>query len=414
MELRTVAITGIGVVSPVGIGKGEFWNSLISGKSGIGPISSFDTAEFSTKFAAEVNNFDPENYMSKKDARRFDRVIQFSVASAALSLEDSGLDLDKIDRGRTGVIISSGIGGIRTWGEQYAILLGQGPRRISPVFIPNIIPNMSAGQVSIVYGFNGPNYCVSSACASGNHAILAAADQIRLNRADIMLAGGSEAGVVPICVAGFSNMHALSSRNDEPGKASRPFDKERDGFVLGEGAGIMILEELNHALERGAHIYAILAGGGSTSDAHHMTAPDPEGKGAIRAMRFALESAETKPEEVDYINAHGTSTPLGDVAETKAIKEVFGEHAYKLAVSSTKSMTGHLLGAAAALESIVCALTIDSGIIAPTVNYEFPDPDCDLDYVPNVARKADVKVALNNSFGFGGQNAVALFRKYDR
>lgn len=410
---NTVVITGLGIISALGCGVDEFWKNLTAGKCGIGPITQFDASDFSTKIAAEVKDFNPEDYMDRKDARRRDRYIQLASAASKLAWQDAKLETNKINPLRAGVIISSGIGGISTFENNMKTYMEKGPGRISPFFIPMMISNMASGVVSIELGLKGMSFCVVSACASSTHALGVAADAIRAGRADIMVAGGSEAAMTPMAVGGFCSLHALSTRNDEPTKASRPFDKERDGFVMAEGAATVVLESLAHAKARGAHIYAVLAGSGATSDAHHITAPDPEGNGAKEAMRIALADANIKPEEVDYINAHGTSTPLGDPAEIKAIKQVFGEHAYKLAVSSSKSMFGHALGAAGALETAVCALTIKNGIITPTINYEYPDPECDLDVVPNVARKADVKVALNNSFGFGGQNAVVVLRRYE-
>lgn len=410
---NTVVITGLGVISALGCGVDQFWKSLTAGKCGIGPITQFDATNFSARIAAEVKDFNPEDYMDRKEARRRDRYIQLASAASKLAWQDAQLATDKIDPWRAGVIISSGIGGISTFESNMKSYMEKGAGRISPFFIPMMISNMASGVVSIELGLKGMSFCVVSACASSTHALGVAAEAIRSGKADIMVAGGSEAAMTPMAVGGFCSLHALSTRNDEPTKASRPFDKERDGFVMAEGAATIILESLAHAKARGARIYAILAGSGATSDAYHITAPDPEGNGAKEAMRLALADAAIKPEEVDYINAHGTSTPLGDPAEIKAIKQVFGEHAHKLAVSSSKSMFGHALGAAGALETAVCALTIKNGIITPTINYEYPDPECDLDIVPNVARRAEVKVALNNSFGFGGQNAVVVLRRYE-
>ena len=413
MDKRRVVITGLGTVNPLGNNVADSWAAARAGKCGIGPITQFDATNFSTRIAAEVKDFNPEDFMDRKEARRRDRYIQLASAASKLAWQDAQLATDKIDPWRAGVIISSGIGGISTFESNMKSYMEKGAGRISPFFIPMMISNMASGVVSIELGLKGMSFCVVSACASSTHALGVAAEAIRSGKADIMVAGGSEAAMTPMAVGGFCSLHALSTRNDEPTKASRPFDKERDGFVMAEGAATIILESLAHAKARGARIYAILAGSGATSDAYHITAPDPEGNGAKEAMRLALADAAIKPEEVDYINAHGTSTPLGDPAEIKAIKQVFGEHAHKLAVSSSKSMFGHALGAAGALETAVCALTIKNGIITPTINYEYPDPECDLDIVPNVARRAEVKVALNNSFGFGGQNAVVVLRRYE-
>ncbi|MBQ7528721.1 beta-ketoacyl-ACP synthase II [bacterium] len=413
MSARTVVITGIGVVSALGVGKETFWKNVIAGQNGVHKIEQFDPSGCTSHIAAEVKDFNPEDFMDRKEVRRRDKNIQFAVGAAKLALQDSGLELANEDTSRIGVIIGSGIGGIHTFEVNHSTCVEKGPSRVSPFFIPMIISNMASGVVGIELGLKGVNYCVVSACATGTHALAAAADAIRAGRADVVFSGGTEAAVCEISVAGFCSLHALSTRNDEPEKASRPFDKERDGFVLGEGAAVLTLESLEHAQARNAHIYAILAGSGATCDAHHITAPDPEGKGAENAMRLAIADAGLKPEDIDYINAHGTSTPLGDPAEIKAIKNLFGEHAYKLAVSSTKSMLGHALGATGAIETAICALALQDGIIPPTINYEYPDPECDLDIVPNVARKQDIKTALNNSFGFGGQNAVVVLKKYE-
>lgn len=410
--LKRVVVTGLGIISPVGTGIESFWSSLTAGISGIGPVTRFDPAHFSTKIAGEVKDFEPTRYIDKKEARRMDRFTQFAVAATEMAVEDASLNFEDEDKDRIGVILGSGVGGIETMEEQARVLAEKGPGRISPVFVPMMIANMGAGQVAIRYCLRGPNSTSVSACASSSNAIGDAFKMLQYGRADVMITGGAEAAITPLAMAGFIQMKAMSTRNEEPEKASRPFDLERDGFVIGEGAAILILETLEHALKRGARIYAELAGYGSTCDAYHMTAPDPEGHGAANSMREALADAGIKPSEVDYINAHATATPLGDKAETLAIKSVFGGHAAKVAISSTKSMTGHLLGASGGLEAMVCVLAIQEGIIPPTINYEQPDPDCDLDYVPNTARKAEVDVALSNSFGFGGHNATLVFKKY--
>jgi len=409
---RRVVITGIGVISPIGNQIDEFWNSLIEGKSGIDLITQFDTSEYPAKIAGEVKGFDPTAFIEKKEARRLDRFTQFAIAAAKMALEDAKLTIDDSNAERVGVYIGSGIGGLHTIEEQHKVLLNKGPKRISPFFIPMLISNMASGQVSIYTGAKGFNSAPISACATGTHAIGDAYHMVKRGDVDVMIAGGTEATITPLAVAGFTSMKAISTRNDDPQRASRPFDRDRDGFVMGEGSGILILESLEHALKRGAKIYAEIIGYGATGDAYHITAPAPEGEGAARAIKMALRVAGIQPEEVDYINAHGTSTDLNDKYETMAIKTAFGDHAYQLAVSSTKSMTGHLLGAAGAVEGIALALTLKNGIIPPTINYETPDPDCDLDYVPNEARKKDVKVGLSNTFGFGGHNATIVMRKY--
>jgi 3-oxoacyl-[acyl-carrier-protein] synthase II len=401
-----VVITGMGVVSPIGIGVDLFWESLRAGKSGIDRIESFDVSPFTTQIAGEVKDFQAEDYMDKKLVKRSDRVIHFALAASNLAVEHAKLKLDSCDRERIGVVIGTGIGGMSSWEEQHSNLLTKGPRRISPFFIPMMIPNMPSGQVSISLGLQGPTFSVVSACATGGNCIGSAMDAIRTGQADVMLAGGSEAAVTPLGIGGFCAMRAMSTRNDEPQKASRPFDKGRDGFVMGEGAGILVLESLEHAQARGAHIIAELLGYACTGDAYHMTNPDPEGSGAARAMNLALKSCGKQPTDVDYINAHGTSTPVGDPCEIRACRTVFGEHAEKLAISSSKSMTGHTLGAAGAIESVVCALALENQIIPPTINLEELDPECALDMVPNVARKQVVNFALNNTFGFGGHNVV--------
>ncbi|MBC8014505.1 MAG: beta-ketoacyl-ACP synthase II [Sporomusaceae bacterium] len=409
---KRIVITGLGAITPVGIGKDEFWKSLTNGVSGIDTITHFDPSEYTTKFAGEVKGFDSAQYMDKKEAKRMDRVTQFAVAATKMAFDDAKIDLEKEDRTRIGTIIGTGIGGINTLHDQYKTLFDKGPSRISPFFVPMMIANMPSGVTSITYGLQGICTCVVTACATGTNAIGDAFKVIQRGDADVMVAGGVEACISPAMVAGFSSMKALSTRNDEPQRASRPFEKDRNGFVMGEGAGIVILESLEHALARGAHIYAEIAGYGSNADAYHITSPAPEGVQAARCMAMALRDADLEPNTVDYINAHGTSTALNDKNETQAIKTLFGEHAYKLAISSIKSMTGHLLGAAGGIECIATALTISNSLIPPTINYETPDPELDLDYVPNRARSQEVSVALSNSFGFGGHNASILLKKY--
>jgi 3-oxoacyl-[acyl-carrier-protein] synthase II len=412
VSTRRVVVTGLGALSPVGNTAEEFWSSLLQGRSGVGPITKFDTEGYPTRIAGEVRNFDPLNFVDKKDARRLDPYLQYAVASSVLAVQDAMLDTGKVDGARFGVLIGSGIGGISTLLDSHRNLLEKGPDRVSPFFIPMIIANMASGLVSIRFGAKGPNSSVVTACATGNHAIGDSFKIIQRGDADVMIAGGSEAIIIPLTIAGFCSMKAMSTRNDEPTKAMRPFDATRDGFVCGEGAGILILEALEHALARDARIYAEIVGYGMTGDAHHMTAPDPEGDGAMRAMTLALRDAGLDVSAVGYINAHGTSTPYNDKFETLAIKRVFGEHARRLAVSSTKSMTGHLLGAAGGVEAIATVLALHHGVLPPTINYETPDPECDLDYVPNQARKQNVEVALSNAFGFGGTNATLAFRAY--
>ncbi|MBI2882696.1 MAG: beta-ketoacyl-ACP synthase II [Candidatus Methylomirabilis oxyfera] len=411
--MRRVVVTGLGVVAPNGIGVDTFWKSLMNGVSGIDRIARFDASRHDTKIAAEVKGFDPLLYMEKKEVKKMDRFIHYAMAGAIMAVDDAQLVVKDIERSRIGVLIGTGMGGIPCLEETHKVLLEKGPGRISPFFIPSIITNLASGHIAIRFGLRGPNSCVSTACATGNHAIGDSFELIRRGLADAMFAGGTEAVISPLTIGGFGAMKALSTRNDAPQRASRPFDKGRDGFVMGEGAGVLILEELEHALRRGARIYAELNGYGMSADAYHMTAPEPEGAGAIASMGLALEDAGLQPEEVDYINAHGTSTPAGDAAETKAIKKVFGDHAYRLAVSSIKSMTGHLLGAAGGVEAVATALTLHHGVIPPTINYDEPDPQCDLDYVPNNARRAEVRVAFSNSFGFGGTNATLVFKRYE-
>ena len=411
---RRVVITGVGPVTPIGTGKETFWNNLIAGKSGVGIITRFDPTDFDVKIAGEVKNFEYADYMDKKEGKRMDRVTHFAVAAAKLAVEDAKLDLEKINQVRAGVCVGSGIGGIETFVEQTTKYVEKGPSKISPFFIPMEIPNMPAGQISIALGFKGPNTAIVTACATGTNCIGDAFRTIQYGDADIMIAGGTEAAISPVAVAGFANMKALSTNNEHPEKASCPFDKKREGFVMGEGAGVVVLEELEHAKARGAHIYAEICGYGMTADAYHITAPDPSGEMPAACMQAAVDDASVKPEEVDYINAHGTSTHRNDLNETLAAKKVFGEHAYKMAISSNKSMLGHLFGAAGGVEAIATVLTIQNGVIPPTINYEDVDLEegLDLDYVPNVARKANVDVAISNSFGFGGHNATILFKKY--
>ncbi|MCX7886308.1 MAG: beta-ketoacyl-ACP synthase II [Verrucomicrobiae bacterium] len=413
MHSRRVVITGLGVVSPVGSELERFWQNLLAGRSGIGPVTRFDTSDYDCKIGGEVKDFNPELFMPPKEVRRTDRFTHYAVGAAKMAIADAGLDLAKENPNRVGVLVGSGIGGMETIEEQAFILFEKGPQRVSPFMIPMLIINMASGYISMLLGVKGPNLAVVTACATATHAIGEAFRIIQHGEADVMLAGGSEAAITRLGYAGFSSMRALSTRNHEPQRASRPFDKGRDGFVMGEGAGVCILESLDHALARDARIYCEIAGYGITADAYHMSAPAPEGEGAARAMAAALQDAQLRPNQVDYINAHGTSTPVGDKCETAAIKTVFGQHARRLAVSSTKSMTGHLLGAAGAIETAVCALAIRDQIVPPTINYEEPDPECDLDYVPNQARQMKVNVCLNNSLGFGGHNATLLVKKFE-
>lgn len=410
---RRVVITGVGVVTPIGLDAETFWENLLAGRSGVGVITAFDASEYATRIAAEIRDFDPGQYMDKKEARRVDRFIQFALAATTMALKDAGYEIRPEEAERVGVVIGSGIGGLATFEDNFRTFIERGPKRVSPFLIPMMIANMASGYISIHFGAKGPNTTPVTACATGTHAIGDATEIIRRGAADVMIAGGSEATIRPIALAGFSNMKALSERNDEPEKASRPFERHRDGFVMGEGAGIVILESYDYAKARGARILAEVVGYGMSADAYHLTAPAPNGEGAARAMRLALEDANLKPEEIDYINAHGTSTDYNDLFETMAIKSVFGEHAYRLAVSSTKSMTGHLLGAAGGVEAVATAYAIYYDHIPPTINYEDPDPELDLDYVPNVARKQTVRAALSNSFGFGGHNAVIALKKVE-
>ena len=416
MSKRRVVVTGVGPVTPIGIGKDTFWNNLVAGKSGIGPISQFDTTDFTVKIAGEVKDFDYTAFIDKKEGKRMDRVTHFAVAAAKLAIEDAKLDMSKENPLRCGVCVGSGIGGIHTFLAQSLQLGSKGPSKISPFFIPKMIADIASGQISIMYGFHGPNFTTTSACASSSNAIADAFNYIRLGKANVIVAGGAEAAIFPAGVGGFNAMHALSTRNDDPQHASRPFSASRDGFIMGEGAGCLILEELEHAKARGAKIYAELAGVGASADAHHLTASHPEGLGAKLVMLNALEDAEMKPEDIDYINVHGTSTPVGDVSEAKAIKDVFGEHAYKLNISSTKSMTGHLLGAAGAVEAIASVLAVKNDIVPPTINHAEGDNDENIDYELNFtfnkAQKRTVNAALSNTFGFGGHNACVIVKKY--
>ena len=413
MSERRVVITGIGVITPLGNDLEVFWQNLLAGKSGIGPVTRFDTTNFDCKIGGEVKDFNPADFMPAKETRRTDRFTHYGIAAAKKAVADSKLELDNQDLNRVGVLIGSGIGGMETIEDQAAALFNKGPGRVSPFMIPMLIVNMASGYVSMLLGVKGPNLAVVSACATATHALGEATRAIIHNDADVMIAGGTEAAVTRMGYAGFCAMKAMSTRNDEPTRASRPFDAQRDGFVMGEGAGVCILESLEHAKRRNAHIYCEVAGYGITGDAYHMSAPAPEGEGAARSMAMALRHAHLNPAQISYINAHGTSTPVGDKCETQAIKKVFGTHAKKLAVSSTKSMTGHLLGAAGAVETAACAMAIKHNIVPPTINYENPDPDCDLDYVPNKAREMNVFACVNNSLGFGGHNATLIVKRHE-
>lgn len=411
---RRVVITGLGAITPVGNDVETFWSNLKEGVSGIRRIDSFDVSKYDCQIGGEVRGFDPKPYFKNpKDVRRTDRFAQLAVAAANMAIQDGGLDLEKVNRDRFGVIVSSGIGGLKTLQDQHNILMTKGPSRTSPFTIPMLISNMASGLISMEFGLRGPNLCIVTACATSNNALGESWRTIKFGDADIFLAGGSEASIVPIGLAGFSAMKALSTRNDQPERASRPFDRGRDGFVMSEGAGVAVVEELGHAKARGAKIYCELAGYGLSADAFHMTAPPARGEGAARAMQLALDHAGVRPDQVDYINAHATSTGLGDVSETYAIKSVFGEYAKTVPISATKSMTGHLLGGAGAVEMAACALSIRDSVIPPTINLENPDPECDLDYTPNKARERKVRVALNNSFGFGGHNATLVARAFE-
>jgi 3-oxoacyl-[acyl-carrier-protein] synthase II len=403
----------MGAVTPLGLDVASFWDGLVNGRSGAAAITRFDASNYDTKFGCEVKNFDPLTFIDRKLQNRMDLFTQFGIASTDMALKDSGIDLEKVDRNRFGVIFGSGIGGMWTYLKQQETLYETGgPHRISPFFVPMLISDICAGYISMRHGLKGPNYATTSACATGNNAIIDAVMLIERGTSDIMVAGGSEAVISPMGVGGFNAMKALSTRNDAPEKASRPFDKERDGFVIGEGAATLILEELEHAKKRGARIYAEFAGFGLSADAYHITQPAPGGEGAVRSMRMAIESANLVPEDIDYVNVHGTSTPIGDISESDAIKVAFGDHARKVAISSTKSMTGHLLGAAGAVEAVATVMAIQDQIAPPTINYEFPDPACDLDYVPNVARPMKIDAAMSNGFGFGGHNATLIFQRF--
>ncbi len=410
---RRVVITGLGVISPVGNDVETFWRNLKNGVSGIELVQAFDTMNYDCRIGGEVRGFEPKKFFKNpKDARRTDRFSQLAMAAAKMAMADCGVDMEKVDRHRFGAIVSSGIGGLKTLEDQHATLLAKGPSRVSPFTIPMLISNMGSGLISMEFGLKGPNLCIVTACATSNNAIGESWRMIKFGDADIFLAGGSEASIVTIGMASFSAMKALSTRNDDPHGASRPWDRDRDGFVMGEGAGVVVVEELEHAKARGAKIYCELTGYGLSADAHHMTAPPPDGEGAVRAMQMALNHAKITPDQVDYVNAHATSTGLGDVCETRAIKTVFGEYARTVSISSTKSMTGHLLGGAGAVEMAACALAIRDSVIPPTINLENPDVECDLDYTPNVAKEKKVRVAVNNSFGFGGHNATLVAAEF--
>ena len=413
MAKRRIVITGLGVISPVENDVESFWQALLAGKSGIGPITTFDSSAFDSQIAGEVKGFDPLKYMDSKEAKRMEKFAQFAVAASRQAVSDAKLDLSRENTERIGVLIGCGIGSLRIVEQEYKTYLEKGPSRITPFMVPLMIVNEAAGQVSILLGLKGPNSCVTTACASGSNAIGDAYRMIQYGDADIMVSGGTESSITHLGVGGFCSLKALSRKNDTPEKASRPFDKLRDGFVIGEGAGVVILEELEHALKRNAKIYAEMAGYGMSADAYHMTAPDPSGSGAQRAMQSALSDAGLKPEEIHYINAHGTSTALNDKIESLAIKNTFGAYAHKVAISSTKSMTGHLLGAAGGVEFVVCCLSIRDSVAHPTINQEVPDPECDLDYVPNISRKMKINTALSNSLGFGGHNATLIAKKFN-
>lgn len=410
---KRVVITGIGIISPVGIGRDLFWHNLVNGVSGIKSINYFDTEGYSSRIAGVVKEFDAEDYIDKKEIRRMDKFQHFALAAAKMACVDSELSINDNNAQRVGVIVGSGIGGIGSMADGHRILLERGPKKISPFLIPMMITDLAAGHISIALGAKGPNYCTTSACASASHAIGEAFETIRRGAADVIISGGAEAPLTPLGVASFCAARALSGRNEEPEKASRPFDIDRDGFVMGEGSGILIVEELSHAINRGSRIYAEIIGYGATADAYHVIQPDPTGSGAIRSMSAAIEQSGHDIADIDYINAHGTSTEVGDIAETKAIKKLFSDHAKELLVSSTKSVTGHLLGAAGAIEAIACSLAINAGIAPPTINLDNQDPKCDLNYVPNTAIKKDIRLALSNSFGFGGHNASILIKKFE-
>jgi len=409
---KRVVVTGVGMISPLGVGVKENWEAICQGKSGIGPVTRFDITDFPSKIAGEVKGFNPEDFIDKKETKKMDIFIHYALASGMMALKDSGLIIDESNADRVGVLVGAGLGGLSTIERYHSVLLEHGPKRISPFFIPMLIVNLAPGQISIYFGARGPNSSVVTACATGNHSIGEACRIIQRGDADVMIAGGAESTITPLAIGGFCSMRALSTRNDEPQRASRPFDKDRDGFVIAEGAGLLILEELEHAVRRGARIYAEIIGFGCNADAYHISAPSPNGVGAAKCMEIALKDARINYDEVDYVNAHGTSTPLNDLSETMAMKTVFRDRARKIAVSSTKSMTGHLLGAAGGVEAIYSVLAITHGVIPPTINYETPDPECDLDYVPNIPREAAVRVVMSNSFGFGGTNATLIFREF--
>jgi len=409
---RRVVVTGVGLVTPCGIGIDNVWNNILNGQSGIGPITRFDITQFDTKFAGEIKEFTPEDYIQPKEVKKMDLFIQYAIAAAQIAVNDAGLDMGREDSERVGVVVGTGLGGLPTIEKYHSVLMERGPGRITPFFIPMLIANEAPGHIAIQHGFKGPNLCIVTACATGAHSIGEACRIIQYGDADVMVAGGSEANLTPLTVGGFNAMKALSTRNDDPLKASRPFERDRDGFVVAEGSGIVILEELEHATKRGAKIYAEMAGYGYNGDAYHITAPCPDGDGFIRCIRMALKDALLSPDDVDYINAHGTSTKLNDYIETLSIKEVFKEKAYKTPISSTKSMTGHLLGAAGAIEAVFSVLSIRDQVCPPTINYENPDPECDLDYVPNTARAHAINVVLSNAFGFGGTNSALVFRRF--
>ncbi|MDR6883825.1 beta-ketoacyl-ACP synthase II [Bacillus sp. 3255] len=409
--MKRVVITGMGVVTALGQDLETFWGNLTAGKSGVSAIENFDVSEYPTRIAAEIKDFNIEDYVDRKESRRMDRFVQFAVAGALNALKDANLNLkEDTDPERVGVSVGSGIGGLNTWEEQHRVLLEKGPKRVSPFFIPMMIANMASGHISMITGAKGPNSTAVTACATGTHSIGDSFKMIQRGDADVMICGGAEATITPIGVAGFCALRAMSTRNEDPHAASRPFDTDRDGFVMGEGSGVLILESLEHAQQRGARIYAEVIGYGMSGDAYHMTDPDPDG--AARCMSRAIKDAGIAPEAITYINAHGTSTPVGDKSETTAIKKALGDHAYKVAVSSTKSMTGHLLGAAGGVEAVICGMTIANSVIAPTINLDNQDPECDLDYVPNTARQAQVEIAMSNSFGFGGHNATIIMKRF--
>lgn len=412
---KRVVVTGIGALTPIGLTAEDFWKNLLAGVSGAAPIKQFDASRVETKFACELKGYNSDNYIDRKEARRLDVYAQYALAAAKMAMADGGIvpeNMSSEDKDRTGVVIGSGIGGIQTFYQQATANLTHGPRRVSPFFIPMLIPDIAAGQISIDFGFRGPNHCLVSACATANNNMIDCFLMIKAGMADMFVTGGSEAAICELGIAGFNSSRALSTRNDSPETASRPFDITRDGFVMGEGGGVLIFEEYEHAVKRGAKIYAEVIGAGLSADAHHITAPDPEGGGARLAMLRALECANLKPEDVNYINMHGTSTGLGDIAETKAIKSVFGEHAYKLNVSSTKSMTGHLLGAAGAVEAIASIFAVNNNVVPPTINFTTPDPECDLNYTFNKPQERTVDIAMSNAFGFGGHNTSVIFKKY--